>query len=433
MLAAVDGEFEGNYAVYLKCGTVARLLSEDPEWNGKIGLLCDQFERGPNGRALPFLDDALAEILDGGSAVQALMGSQADLGSALRNMTLLSYGACSHKGGRNSVLPRLNQVMARVPPNRSRQTLAGRVERALKSVAPLTRENPKVDSEIFVNLIGMLCGPAGFLGGPGMSEAVTQRARLCLAGVDGDLTPEETLRKVQSHLPNRAVRLGYLLDLAHSPFGHKNMATVLKSLVDLLGELPDLAALMPSGASPDQQRAIIGDLRRRMEGEAMPADIRDMIARRLERLMTGEKVMAEEAGISLAATPPPARPAGPQMVRIDDQDLPRRDLAIGEILFRQGDPGDEAYLVVSGEIDIFVGNEDKERIISTVRRGDIIGEMAVLTHQPRQATARAKTKATLIAVPAEAFRARLDRLAGQDRVLRRLIDVFAERLRVGIG
>ncbi len=436
MTTAVDKEFKGDQAIYLKGGAVARLLGEDPEWNGKVSLLCDEFERGPQGDALAFLDDALAEILDGSQAVQSIMGGQADLGSALRNLTQLSYGACTVKGGRNSCLPRLNAIMGRTPLARSRRALVGRVERALKGVGPLTRETPQADRAVFINLVKMLCAPAGLIGGAGMSEALTLRARRSLAGEDGDLTPEEAIKQVQMLLPNRAVRLGYLLDLAHSPFGGKNLMAALKALAELLIELPDLAALFPPGSPPERQKAIVMDLRRRMDGEAIPEDLRAQIAKRLDRLMAGETIAPGEMAAPAPDVPPAPSPAAPpaprpaQTVRMDGQDLPRRDVAAGEFLFRQGDPGDEAYLVVSGEIEILVKDGAAERLLCLVRRGDIIGEMALLSHQPRMAGARAKTAAVLIAIPAESFQARLDRLGEQDRILRRLLDVYAGRLRV---
>ena len=214
----------------------------------------------------------------------------------------------------------------------------------------------------------------------------------------------------------------------------------IKALAELLAELPDLGALLPAGIGADRQGAIVADLRRRMAGEAIPEELRNRISRRLERLMAGETIGADEmtaspsAPAASLAMPAAARAARPvQTVRMDGQDLPRRDIAAGEFLFRQGEPGDEAYLVVSGEIELLLKAGDNERLLCLVRRGDIIGEMALLAHQPRMASARAKTAATLIAVPAESFQARLDRLGESDRILRRLLDVFAERIRVGTG
>ena len=427
MVAAVDREFKNDHAVYLKCGATAKLLGEDADWNGKVALLCGEFERGADGEALTVLDDALAEILDGGQAIQSIFGGQPDLGAALRNMTLLSYGACTVKGGRNSCLPRLNAVLGRTRLSRSRQIVVGRVERALKGIAPLTKEDPKADRDAFVNLVRMLVAPAGLIGGPGMSEAVTLRARMSLAAGGEDLTPERSVAEILALLSGRAPRLGFLLDLARCPFGQKNLPLVVKTLAGLLAELPDLAALFPSGATREQQAAIVADLRRRLVGEAIPKELRDQLARRLENLAAGEKAAA-----TAPAEAPPPQPAA-EKVRVDGQDLPRRSVGAGEYLFRQGDPGDEAYLVLSGEIEVLLSENGKERLLSVLKRGDVVGEMALLSNQPRVATARVKTPATLVVIPAESFQARLDKLAETDRVLRRILDVYTERLRAGVG
>ncbi|MBM3950221.1 MAG: cyclic nucleotide-binding domain-containing protein [Rhodospirillales bacterium] len=431
MVAAVDREFKNDQATYLKCGAVAKLLGEDAEWNGKVALLCDELERGADGEALSVLDDSLAEILDGGQAIQSIFGGQSDLGSALRNLTLLSYGACTAKGGRNSCLPRLNAVLGRVRLGRSSQIVVGRVERALKGIAPLTKENPKADREAFVDLIRMLVAPAGLIGGPGMSEAITQRARMSLAAGGEDLTPEKAIAEIQAILPGRAPRLGYLLDLARSSFGQKNLPLVVKALAELMAELPDLAALFPAGTTRPQQTAIIADLRRRLAGEAIPKELREQLARRLESLASGEKTTpAGTDGESPPTSPPPM---ASEKVRVDGQDLPRRSVPAGEYLFRQGDPGDEAYLVMSGEIDILLAENGKERILSVARRGDVVGEMALLAHAPRVASARVRAPAELIVVPEEMFQARLDRLAETDRVLRRILDVYTSRLRTAVS
>ena len=426
MVAAVDKEFKDSQAGYFKIGALAKLLGENGDWNGKIALLCDELERGPNGEARSFLDDALAEILDGGQAIQSIFGGQADLGSALRNMTLLASGACPIKGGRHSCLPRLNAVLGRTPLARSHQIIVGRVERALRGIAPLTKEDPKADREAFLNLLRMLAAPAGFIGGPGMSEALTLRARMSLAAGGEDLTAETAIAEIQSLLPGRAMRLGYLLDLSRSPFGQKNLLMVVKALAGLLAQLPNLAALFPPGSTRQEQVAVVADLRRRLDGEAIPKDLRDQLARRLENMVGDEKI-APATSDDVASVP--ISPAPMEDIRVDGQDLPRRAVAAGEYLFRQGEPGDEAYLVSSGEIEILIGPAGKEKVVSVASRFDILGELALLSQEPRSASARVRTPAVLIVIPAEKFQARLDKLAETDRILRRVLDAYAERLR----
>ncbi len=58
-------------------------------------------------------------------------------------------------------------------------------------------------------------------------------------------------------------------------------------------------------------------------------------------------------------------------------------------VFRQGDPCDEMYLLLEGEVAIYI--EGREQPIGTVRAGECLGEISVLTGGERAATARAVT------------------------------------------
>ena len=60
-------------------------------------------------------------------------------------------------------------------------------------------------------------------------------------------------------------------------------------------------------------------------------------------------------------------------------------LPAGEVLFRQGDPGDAAYVVVAGRLRV-VTRDPEERVINEGGRGEMVGEMALLEGGPRMAT-----------------------------------------------
>ena len=62
----------------------------------------------------------------------------------------------------------------------------------------------------------------------------------------------------------------------------------------------------------------------------------------------------------------------------------------GERLFDQGDEGDAAYVVISGEVDVIVRVNGGERSVATLGRGEIFGELAVLCDQPRSTGIAAK-------------------------------------------
>ncbi len=117
---------------------------------------------------------------------------------------------------------------------------------------------------------------------------------------------------------------------------------------------------------------------------------------------TPEKAPAEGASSSLyrllAKNPPRALAA----------DLTRVRLAAGEVLFRAGGPGDALYLVVYGRLRALLEHGREEpTVLGEIGRGESVGEMALLTGDPRSATVCAIRPTELI---------RLDR-AGFDRLV----------------
>lgn len=74
-------------------------------------------------------------------------------------------------------------------------------------------------------------------------------------------------------------------------------------------------------------------------------------------------------------------------------------LKAGETLFSQGDPGKLAYVIQQGEVAIFADGQ----LLETAEAGDIFGEMALIDHQPRNATAIASTDCTLVPIDEDRF------------------------------
>ncbi len=74
--------------------------------------------------------------------------------------------------------------------------------------------------------------------------------------------------------------------------------------------------------------------------------------------------------------------------------------APGEAVFSQGDPGDKMYVVKDGEVEIRI----RDRILETVGAGGLIGEMALVDHQPRSAAAVARTACTLVPIDETRFK-----------------------------
>src|SRR5262245_12639505 len=64
----------------------------------------------------------------------------------------------------------------------------------------------------------------------------------------------------------------------------------------------------------------------------------------------------------------------------------------GQVLFEQGDPGDAAYVVLSGTADVLVRRETNTIKVANLAPNSIVGEIAILCDIPRTATVQAATK-----------------------------------------
>lgn len=74
-------------------------------------------------------------------------------------------------------------------------------------------------------------------------------------------------------------------------------------------------------------------------------------------------------------------------------------LARGERLFAEGDPGDEAFVIVAGDVEIVKHSVGREILVAVRHAGEVIGEMALLFAEPRSATVRARTEVSAIVIP----------------------------------
>lgn len=100
----------------------------------------------------------------------------------------------------------------------------------------------------------------------------------------------------------------------------------------------------------------------------------------------------------------------PLFAELSDDDLGRIcaettevRLAPGEVLFREGDSGDQAFVVASGQVEILKATDSRDALVALRSDGDVIGEMALLDDIPRSATVRARTDTELLAIPRAAL------------------------------
>ena len=77
-----------------------------------------------------------------------------------------------------------------------------------------------------------------------------------------------------------------------------------------------------------------------------------------------------------------------------------RRFAAGQEIFHEGDPGDGMYVVKEGSVEISgLLNQNTRRVFSQIGPGDVFGEMAVIEHRPRSASATAVGDTTVYFIP----------------------------------
>ena len=79
----------------------------------------------------------------------------------------------------------------------------------------------------------------------------------------------------------------------------------------------------------------------------------------------------------------------------------------GDTLFAQGQQSDVAYTLISGEADVSIDTPDGRIVISTVGENQIVGEMGIITGEPRSATIIARSEIVALSIRKDVFTALL--------------------------
>ena len=103
-----------------------------------------------------------------------------------------------------------------------------------------------------------------------------------------------------------------------------------------------------------------------------------------------------------------------------------KELSKGTVLFREGDPGKEMYVLQSGKVAISRRVRDVEKVLATLGPGEFFGEMALLDQGPRTATVKPATPMSLYVIGAREFASLTEEFP---HVTRKLLQGLTRRLR----
>jgi ATP-binding cassette subfamily B protein len=95
----------------------------------------------------------------------------------------------------------------------------------------------------------------------------------------------------------------------------------------------------------------------------------------------------------------------------------------GHVLFEEGSPGAEFYLIARGEVGIYKKDKDtrSQQLITTLEDGDYFGEVALLRGEPRNATVKIHKSSTLLIL----YKQQFDKLLAEFPILKTEIEAAA--------
>jgi CRP-like cAMP-binding protein len=102
-----------------------------------------------------------------------------------------------------------------------------------------------------------------------------------------------------------------------------------------------------------------------------------------------------------------------------------RHFPAGSVLFREGDVGNEMYVIHAGRVQLTRHFRERETVLAVLPAGEFFGEMSIINHRPRSATATVLEDATLLVIDPRTFEAMIRAKA---EIAVRMIRTLAGRL-----
>lgn len=102
----------------------------------------------------------------------------------------------------------------------------------------------------------------------------------------------------------------------------------------------------------------------------------------------------------------------------------------GEIIIRQGEPGDRMFVIQEGRVAIVLANKGRESIIAIRGPGEFFGEMALFEREQRMATVRSLGGARILSVDQKNL---MRRLHEDPSLGYHIIQTMSQRIRILSG
>ncbi len=98
----------------------------------------------------------------------------------------------------------------------------------------------------------------------------------------------------------------------------------------------------------------------------------------------------------------------------------------GDVIFHEGEPGNAAYILESGSIEIVKTVEGSKVRLATLRSGELFGEMAIIDGSPRMAAAEVIEDSVVVCIPRKMLERKLKKY---DAFLQAMVKILINNLR----
>ncbi len=337
------------------------VLEPARDWQEKVKVLL-RYHVDDAPETIAVVDEFLAEMMDGREPIRALIGYAPDLSSALQSLLATVRGDLDDRLPNTDVLLSVSNVMGGGGYERTRAALLNRVQGGLEGNHPLTRTGQAADYRACQALVDQLAGFDGFLGGPPIAAAITLRAKTAFRERDHDLPFEETVQRLCARLGGAAGRIGYLLDLATSPYGRRRISYLVERLNEQFNRVKSAAELAAPGIPVEAIRSGLG---RKLRSAGIPRALADALVAKIASIPDSDRVapvtpLVTETTVEIRAARLP----------------PRRRLMVSVNGQRFVMPKDTTELVIGRAVDSHVvldmASASRRHAVVTYQQGEFI-------------------------------------------------------------
>jgi CRP-like cAMP-binding protein len=240
---------------------------------------------------------------------------------------------------------------------------------------------------------------------------------------------EETILKILKKLPTPIAKAKFFMGLSIAGKNNKYNKMIERKLATTITSWRLVEDAVPPNGNKTYTIKTLFRLLESVEKSSLSRLIKSQIENHISNMLLNKEAIFPGKGFFSDIQPVTQEENQDEEENVSKSGFNRQTYQKGEYIFHEGHAGNEAYLIVSGEVEIFKETTTEKTTLGNLGRGALFGEMSIIDNEPRMAAAMAKEQTTLTIIPKESFKEKLDKLEEFDPVLRRMIDVFINRIR----